>query len=73
MNTKPRRFVRLPEVMERTGLSRTALERLEAEGLFPKHVKISSIAKGWIEAEFETWFDSRIAASRPGTEKANHV
>jgi len=56
------RFLRRPEVIRRTGLSRSYLVELEAKGRFPKRVKLSDRASAWIEAEVVEWMESRIAA-----------
>lgn len=60
----PTRFLRLPEVMERTGLSRSTIYVRLAEGRFPQPVRLGGRAVGWIEAEIEEWVAERIAESR---------
>ena len=63
--TNPRiRFVRLPEVMARTGLSRSSIYVRVAAGRFPEPVPLGGRAVGWIEAELDDWLRSRIAESR---------
>ena len=60
----PVRFLRLPEVLARTGLSRsTVYVRLE-QGRFPRPVSLGARAVGWLEAEVDEWMRERIAASR---------
>ena len=64
--TEPRtnpavRFVRLPEVMARTGLSRNTIYVRVAEGRFPKPVPLGARSVGWIESELDEWFSDRIA------------
>ena len=60
----PIRFLRLPEVMKRTGLSRSTIYVRLAEGRFPRPVALGGRAVGWIEAEVEEWVAERIAESR---------
>ena len=60
----PERFLRLPEVMARTGLSRSTIYVRLDEGRFPRPVSLGSRAVGWIEAEVDEWMRERIAASR---------
>ena len=60
----PTRFLRLPEVMARTGLSRSTIYVRLAEGRFPRPVALGSRAVGWIEAEVDEWVRERIAESR---------
>ena len=58
----PIRFVRLPEVMARTGLSRSTIHVWVAEGRFPKPVPLGARSVGWIESELDEWMRGRIAA-----------
>ena len=51
----PTRIVRLPEVMARTGLSRSTIYVRLADGAFPKPVQLGARAVGWIEAEVDEW------------------
>ena len=60
----PTRFLRLPEVMARTGLSRSTIYVRVAAGCFPRPVALGGRAVGWIEAEIEEWVAERIAESR---------
>jgi prophage regulatory protein len=60
----PRRFLRMPLVLEKTGLSRTRIFMLEKRGEFPARVKISTKACAHLEHEVEQWISARIAASR---------
>jgi len=60
----PTRFLRLPEVMARTGLSRSTIYVRLAAGCFPRPVALGGRAVGWIEAEIEEWVAERIAESR---------
>ncbi len=61
----PIRFLRLPDVLERTGLSRSTIYVRLAEGRFPRPVALGGRAVGWIEAEVDEWVRDRIAESRP--------
>lgn len=60
----PIHFLRLPAVIERTGLSRTQIYRLEMAGKFPRRVKLSSSSAAFIESEIQSWAAARVAASR---------
>ncbi|MYG37426.1 MAG: AlpA family transcriptional regulator [Gemmatimonadetes bacterium] len=62
----PTRFLRLPEVMARTGLSRSTIYVRLEEGRFPRPVSLGGRAVGWIESEIEEWMRNRIAESRGG-------
>lgn len=55
------KLVRLPEVIERTSLSRSTIYEMMAGGRFPRPVKLNLRSNGWIEAEINAWLDTRIA------------
>ena len=60
----PRRILRLPNVLDRTGLSRSTVYLRVTEGRFPKPVSLGARAVGWIETEVEEWIARQIEASR---------
>lgn len=62
--TAPFRFLRLPQVRERTGLSRSQIYRLEAAGRFPQRVKLGESASAWLDVEIAQWQADRISESR---------
>lgn len=47
------RFLRLPAVMERTGLSRSAIYARASDGLFPRPVPLGLRTAAWPEHEVE--------------------
>ena len=67
---RQKRFIRLPEVLTRTGYGRTTIYRKMEDGSFPRSVKLGgppvdpeafdSRAVAWIENEVEQWIDSMI-------------
>jgi predicted DNA-binding transcriptional regulator AlpA len=58
---KDLRFLRLPAVEERTGLSRSDIYEKMRQGLFPRQVHMSERVVGWVEAEITQWQLERIA------------
>lgn len=58
----PRRVLRLPEVITKTGLSRTTLYTMSKAGQFPESISLGGKAMGWIEAEIDAWIEERMAA-----------
>lgn len=56
-----KRFIRKPAVKEITGLSPSTVRRLEMAGEFPKRVKLSKAAVGWLESDVLAWVESREA------------
>ena len=47
------------EVMERTGLSRTAIRSLVSTGDFPAPIRLGRRVLRWPESEFEDWLANR--------------
>ncbi len=62
----PLRTLRRPEVLKRTGLSRTTIHNLEAAGDFPRHRLITPRCAVWIEHEVDEWLRARLESpARP--------
>ena len=57
------RLLRLPEVMTITGLSRSTIDRLVRDGLFPRSRQIGPRAVAWRWADVRAWVESRPPAS----------
>jgi prophage regulatory protein len=57
------RFLRFPAVRARTGLSRSTIWRLERQGAFPRHRRISRNAVAWVEDEVTAWILSKVSPS----------
>lgn len=55
------RLLRLKEVLKRTGLGKTKMYELQAQGKFPMRVRITDSGSmvGWDAAEIETWIRQR--------------
>ena len=76
-HTPQKRFIRLPEVLSRTGYGRTTIYRKMEDGSFPRSVKLDgppkdpeafdSRAVAWIEDEVEQWIESRIEERDSGS------
>ena len=60
----PNRILRLPEVVARTGLSRSTIYVRLADGSFPRPVPLGARAVGWVEAEVDDWIQDRITERR---------
>tara|TARA_B100001250_G_C19108595_1_gene490113 strand:- start:206 stop:394 length:189 start_codon:yes stop_codon:yes gene_type:complete len=54
------RSLRLPEVMELTGLSKTTIYRLKAIGRFPNNVQLESNCVTWISPEIYQFIEEKI-------------
>jgi prophage regulatory protein len=55
---RPPRLLRLPEVMERVGLRRSAIYQRMSEGRFPKCRTLGPKCSVWVEAEINAWIDN---------------
>ena len=60
----PAKILRLPNVLDRTGLSRSSVYLRVTEGRFPRPVSLGARAVGWIETEVEEWIARQIEVSR---------
>jgi prophage regulatory protein len=49
------RLIRLPEVMARVGLKRSAIYQRMSEGRFPKSRSLGPKCAVWVECEIEAW------------------
>jgi len=56
------RLLKLPQVCQRVGLSRTTIYQLVAAGTFPKPIKIRSTSL-WATRLVDAWVEQQIAAS----------
>jgi prophage regulatory protein len=59
-----RRFLRLNEVKQRTGLSKSSIYNQISDGTFPQPVPIGARAVAWVEDELQEWINNRIAERR---------
>ena len=72
MSQGAKRFLRLPSVKARTGLSRSELYRRVQAGAFPQPIKVGARAVAWIESDIDAWMASCIERSRTNySEKAD--
>lgn len=57
-------FIRLPEVLRRTALTRTTLYELMQRKEFPAQVVLSPRRVGWVEHEVDAWSAARAEKQR---------
>lgn len=78
-NEPPPQLERLPSVLRRTGLGRSSVYVAIGEGTFPRPVKISPRAIGFLTCEIDAWIEQRVAdrdtshetrPDQPGTQVA---
>ena len=60
---KETRLIRVREVMQLTGISRSYIYSLSRDGLFPPSVPLipGGVAKAWVYAEVQDWLCERVA------------
>lgn len=57
------KFIRLPELSERLGVSRATIWRWERRGLLPPKRRLGPNTVAWVEAEIQEFMASRPAIS----------
>lgn len=60
---RPSKILRRPAVLDRTGLSNTAMKYRIAKKTFPAPVSLGLRAVGWIEADVDRWITERPEVS----------
>ena len=58
--SKQERFIRLDEVMSRTGLKRANIYLRMKNGTFPKNISIDAKNVVWLESEIMEWMQEKI-------------
>lgn len=58
------RYLRLPQVLVRVGVSWVTLYRWEKKGIFPKRRLLGERAVGWRENEIDEWCANRPESNR---------
>lgn len=53
-------FLRMPQVMACTGLSREGVYKYIREGRFPRQIPLGGGRVAWLSSEVDTWLQSRI-------------
>lgn len=64
-----RKLIRLPEVLELTGLSRSTVYKLKKLGLFPQPVKIGPHAVRWYLDEVLLYINTRPRSGSRGRQR----
>ena len=64
MNHRAIRMLRLPQVIDATGLGKTKIYELQGRGDFPMRIKITAHAVAWVEEEVQAWLVQRIERGR---------
>ncbi|MEZ5535348.1 MAG: AlpA family phage regulatory protein [Thiolinea sp.] len=60
--TAPDRAIRMPEVIQLTGMSRTSIYEAIKSGTFPKGFLIGKRARGWMLSTVMNWLQEKAEA-----------
>jgi prophage regulatory protein len=60
---RPIRMLRLPQVIDVTGLGKTKIYELQGQGEFPMRVKITAHSVAWVEEDVQAWLAARIESN----------
>ncbi|WP_273854901.1 helix-turn-helix transcriptional regulator [Serratia liquefaciens] len=60
------RFIRLPEVLYTTGLSRSTVYEMMTRKQFPAQISLGGKNVAWLASEVDQWMDERIANRHQG-------
>ena len=61
LQTTAPRFLRLPEVLQITGMSKTFIYDRINDGTFPRQIQLGSRTVVWNEQEVTRWMEDRMA------------
>ncbi len=59
LESTPALYMRMGEVIKRTGFDSSTIYELIREGNFPKWADLPKIASGWLRSDVEAWLESR--------------
>lgn len=59
---KPKRVIRLPKVVEMTGMCRSSIYAWMRNGCFPASFALGPRCVGWLEEEIDQWIIDRMKA-----------
>lgn len=54
------RLLRLPQVLDKTGLKRAQIYTYMKSGSFPKSIKIGPSSVAWLESEIDEWINQKL-------------
>lgn len=64
MQNKPKRLLRLPDVITKTGFKRSSIYAFIKQGKFPAPKLLGVRAIGWVEADIDAWIDGRVQQNK---------
>lgn len=64
MKNLQQKLLRLPEVKESTGLSKSSIYARISEGTFPKQIPLGPRLVVWVESDIQNWIAEQVSAAR---------
>jgi len=64
MNKFGQKLLRLPQVKDLTGLSKSTIYARITEGSFPKQIPLGPRLVVWIESDIQNWIEEQVSAAR---------
>ena len=64
MSILTQKLLRLPQVKQATGLSKSAIYARIAEGTFPRQIPIGPRLVVWVDADIQNWISDQVSAAR---------
>jgi prophage regulatory protein len=64
MSNLSQKLLRLPQVKQTTGLSKTTIYARIAEGNFPKQIPLGPRLVVWVESDIQNWISEQVSAAR---------
>jgi prophage regulatory protein len=64
MSTLTQKLLRLPQVKQATGLSKSTIYARIAEGTFPRQIPIGPRLVVWVDADIQNWISDQVSAAR---------
>jgi prophage regulatory protein len=60
-SNREERFLRLPEVVRRVGISRSSVWLWVRQGRFPEPIRVGPRVTCWRQTEIDRWIEARVA------------
>ncbi|MBV31815.1 MAG: hypothetical protein CMK36_00040 [Porticoccaceae bacterium] len=64
VSTESKVFLRVPQVLERVGISRAQLYKLVSLGEFPRQIRICQKISVWLSSDVDDWIVSKLDSPR---------
>ena len=64
MKNLQHKLLRVPQVKQTTGLSKSTIYARIAEGNFPKQIPLGPRLVVWVESDIQNWITEQVSAAR---------